>query len=491
MNDDQTPAPLPVPRPSPCPGLLRIVQALDGGICRIKLDAGRLDAAQARAVAAAARDCASGVIEATNRSNLQLRGVRRGEEERLVRRLLDAGLGPRHGSLAGADDVRNLMLSPAAGLDPHLSLDVRPLAARLLLRLQADSRYHALSAKFAIQLDGGEDLAMLEHPHDIWLSPMPAAPTATLVFGLAGCPARDRPLAALPAERGESLVLALLDLFLERAQPQQTRMRHLLQELAGEPLLEALQARLDFPLRRDERVAAWRRSPGRPWSHLGVQPQRQPGLVMVGAAAPLGRLDSACLEGLAELVERHGDGSLRLTPWQGVLLPNLAHASACLEGLAELVERHGDGSLRLTPWQGVLLPNLAHAEADQALLGLRGLGLLTEPDAPLARLIACSGSSACARGLADTKGDALRLAERLGPRSDLPQLHLCGCERSCAAAHRAPLTLLARSGGFYDLYRHDPCHPGFGQLLASRLTFATAADYLAALPSQPTSGKPA
>ncbi|MBF3290314.1 precorrin-3B synthase, partial [Pseudomonas aeruginosa] len=54
-----------------------------------------------------------------------------------------------------------------------------------------------------------------------------------------------------------------------------------------------------------------------------------------------------------------------------------------------------------------------------------------------------------------------------------------------------PLTLLARSGGFYDLYRHDPCHPGFGQLLASRLTFATAADYLAALPSQPTSGKPA
>ncbi|MCS9981346.1 nitrite/sulfite reductase, partial [Pseudomonas aeruginosa] len=202
--------------------------------------------------------------------------------------------------------------------------------------------------------------------------------------------------------------------------------------------------------------AAWRRSPGRPWSHLGVQPQRQPGLVMVGAAAPLGRLDSACLE-----------------------------------GLAELVERHGDGSLRLTPWQGVLLPNLAHAEADQALLGLRGLGLLTEPDAPLARLIACSGSSACARGLADTKGDALRLAERLGPRSDLPQLHLCGCERSCAAAHRAPLTLLARSGGFYDLYRHDPCHPGFGQLLASRLTFATAADYLAALPSQPTSGKPA
>ena len=102
---------------------------------------------------------------------------------------------------------------------------------------------------------------------------MPAAPTATLVFGLAGCPARDRLAACRRA--GESLVLALLDLFLERAQPQQTRMRHLLQELAGEPLLEA-QARLDFPLRRDEAGGGWQRPPGRAWSHLGVQPQRQP-----------------------------------------------------------------------------------------------------------------------------------------------------------------------------------------------------------------------
>ncbi len=65
--DSRRPCPYHVRRP--VPASLRIVQALDGGICRIKLDAGRLDAAQARARRAAARDCASGVIEATNRSN--------------------------------------------------------------------------------------------------------------------------------------------------------------------------------------------------------------------------------------------------------------------------------------------------------------------------------------------------------------------------------------------------------------------------------------
>ena len=121
----------------------------------------------------------------------------------------------------------------------------------------------------------------------------------------------------------------------------------------------------------------------------------------------------------------------------------------------------------------MLLPNLAHAEADQALLGLRGLGLLTEPDAPLARLIACSGSSACARGLADTKGDALRLAERLGPRSTCRNC-------TCAAANGPAPPPTARRSPCWRWRRvpdrHDPCHPRFGQLLASRLTFATAAD---------------
>ena len=63
------------PRPSACPGLWRIVSARDGGICRIKLPGGLLLAEQAEAVAAAAERFAGGVIEATNRGNLQIRGI--------------------------------------------------------------------------------------------------------------------------------------------------------------------------------------------------------------------------------------------------------------------------------------------------------------------------------------------------------------------------------------------------------------------------------
>lgn len=421
-------------RPSPCPGLLRVVASGDGGICRIKLPGGRLDAAGARAIAQAAERHADGVLEATNRANLQIRGVHEGAGAALSAELLRAGLGPR---VTAADDVRNLLLSPAAGLDPAQALDVAPLAATLLDLLQDEPRFHGLSPKFALQLDGGESLAMLEHPHDIWLSAMDAGRFA---FGLAGCPplrAQDRPaLAAVASEQVPALVEALLNLFLDLAGEGVSRMRQLLAKVPAQDLL----ARLDLPLQHD--VADWRRAAVEPFAHLGIRPQRQSGLCSVGAGFVLGRLHSELLR-----------------------------------ELADLAEREGDGSLRLTPWQGLLLPNVPAARASAVLAALDSLGLITSAEQPLSRLLACSGSAGCARGLADTKADALRLAERL--RAPLPAgVHLCGCPRSCAAAHVAPLTLLAIADGRYDLYRRAPGHAGFGQPLARDLTLDAAADRL-------------
>ncbi|MCE6983051.1 precorrin-3B synthase, partial [Pseudomonas frederiksbergensis] len=95
--------------------------------------------------------------------------------------LLAAGLGPRE---AAGDDVRNLMLSPTAGIDPQMLLDTRPLAQQVLQSLETTPRFHQLSAKFAVQLDGGEALAMLEHPHDLWLSPLKLDDELWLAFGL-------------------------------------------------------------------------------------------------------------------------------------------------------------------------------------------------------------------------------------------------------------------------------------------------------------------
>ncbi|MGP0170413.1 precorrin-3B synthase [Pseudomonas sp. NCHU5208] len=422
-------------RPSACPGLLRIVPALDGGICRIKLPGGVLRSAQARAIAQAARQCASGVLELTNRSNLQIRGVLPGQESALIDALLGAGLGPR---VAAADDVRNLLLSPAAGLDPHMRMDVRPLAGQLLDLLQDTPALHALSPKFALQLDGGEALAMREHPHDLWLA---AEDEQHLLLGLAGCPV-DAPLARIEASQAVELVRQLLLLFLELATPEQTRMRQLLTQIPSAELLQRLQARLDFPLQAA--APRWQPSATLMRPPAGIYPQVQSGLYMVAAGAQLGRL----------------------------------HAEQ-LFALAELSERYGDGELRLTPWQGLLLGNVAEAAAHELLTALAELGLLTQADEPLLGLVACTGSAACARGLADSKHHALHLAELLRASGTRPQVHLSACPRSCASARVQPYTLLASTPDHYQLYQRTPEAPGFGRLLVPALTIDEAGAWFA------------
>ncbi|SFG52041.1 precorrin-3B synthase [Pseudomonas sp. NFACC45] len=419
--------------------MLRVVQALDGGICRIKLDGGSIQADQADAVAWAAERFAGGVIEATNRANLQIRGVGP-RHDALVEPLLNAGLGPR--KLAG-DDVRNLMLSPTAGIDRQMLLDTRPLAARILFTLQTHERFHELSAKFAVQLDGGEGVAMLEHHHDLWLSALVRNGEPWLAFGLAGTPL-DKPDGAVRLAQGHDLVVAVLELFLDLARSDQTRMRHLLAEIPRDECLVQLARRVAL-----QPCADWRRDQSIDGLHIGIHSQHDD-RVYVGAAAPLGRLDAVMLR-----------------------------------AAAQLARDKGDASLRFTPWQSLLLPNVRREEADNVLARLEGLGLLCAVDQPLAQLIACTGSSGCGKALADTKADARQLAELLQRQGRALKIHLSGCPRSCAAAHVAPATLLAVAPGRYDLYFRDATQPGFGALQAHDLTIEALGHWLDARPRSP------
>lgn len=463
--------PLPPLRPSACPALARIVAARDGGLCRIKLPGGKLLARQAWEIAEAADAYGSGIVDLTNRANLQVRGVKPDAEMALSRKLSDAGLGPRvgtsesldHPTLAArqalvADDARNLLLSPVAGLDADALCDTTQLAEQILAVLQDDVRLVDLSPKFSVLLDGGERLAVLDHPHDVWFAAMPPASSMgsepRFAVGLAGQPSAHGcdALAAVVADDVVPLLRALLHTFLELAAPDEHRMRDLLRSHERHGILAHAAGRAAIDLQRDAPVKAWRRSVAEPARRFGAYPQRQAGLWHVGGQPPLGRIDTATLR-----------------------------------ALARLASVHGDGSLRCTPWQSVLVPHVAQQDVPQVENGLRSLGFVLDAQAPLARMIACAGSAGCAKGLADTKADALDLATRLPAGVEV---HLSGCTRSCAAAHCAPYTLLAVEPARYDLYRRkpacdaEPSSPAvdgalrFGERIATYLTIEEAAKQL-------------
>ena len=142
---------------------------------------------------------------------------------------------------------------------------------------------------------------------------------------------------------------------------------------------------------------------------------------------------------------------------QGVLIA-LEFGQMQAETLAALAEV---GPLRLTPWRILLIEGTDRAPALP--------GLITDPDDPRLRVVACTGAPGCPQALSPTRPLARALAPHLPNRT---LLHVSGCAKGCAHPAAAPLTLVATGPECFDLIRQgragDP--PSVTGLTAGALT---------------------
>jgi precorrin-3B synthase len=97
--------------------------------------------------------------------------------------------------------------------------------------------------------------------------------------------------------------------------------------------------------------------------------------------------------------------------------------------------------LRLTPWRMILIEGLHELP--------RHDGLVTRPDDPLLRVVACTGAPACPEAQAETRKLAASLAPHLAPDT---RLHVSGCAKGCAHPKASDITLVGTPGGL-DLVR--------------------------------------
>lgn len=139
-----------------CPGALAPMESGDGLVVRIRPRGGRLDAAQAAAIADAAEAHGNGVIELTGRANLQLRGVTTAGHPALLMdlrsaRLLDVD--------AAVERRRNVMVTPFADAGTDT------LAEGLEAALEASDL--ELPSKFGFAVDTGLAPILSDDPADI------------------------------------------------------------------------------------------------------------------------------------------------------------------------------------------------------------------------------------------------------------------------------------------------------------------------------------
>lgn len=135
----------PIPR-GWCPGARRPMRSGDGLILRVRPRGGRLDAAQTFGLADLAERHGTGVVEATSRGNLQLRGVGDGDFEAVLSGLEALGLVE---ASPEEEARRNILLTPFAGAQVA---EAEALAARLGDAL-ADPAMPRPPSKFGVVLD--------------------------------------------------------------------------------------------------------------------------------------------------------------------------------------------------------------------------------------------------------------------------------------------------------------------------------------------------
>lgn len=402
-------------------GLFYVAPAQDAFMCRLRIPGGILNAYQMRGVAAIADDLAGGYADITTRANLQLRQITANNAPEVLLRLSEIGLTSRG---AGADNIRNITGSPTAGIDLQELIDTRPYCRALHHFILYHRELYGLPRKFNIAFDGGGRVAVLEDTNDIGLAAVRVADGFGAVpgvyfrlelGGITGHLDFARPTGVIvPPNDAVRVCNAVVRAFIahgDRTDRSKARLKYVLDRIGMQAFLTEVEGQLGEPLQRVEAAAILPRPMQDKHGHVGVHPQKQNEMNYVGVVCPLGRLIGDQLRGLADVAERFGSGTLRLTVWQNLLISDIP-----------------DGRL------GAALDAIAQLGLDWRASALRG------------GLVACTGNAGCKFSASDTKRHAAALVDWLEARIGIDQpinIHLTGCHHSCAQHYVADIGLLA------------------------------------------------
>ncbi|MEW4486966.1 NirA family protein [Thalassoglobus sp. JC818] len=394
-------------------GLFYVAPNQNSFMCRLRIAGGDLSSWQLRGVADLADRCGGGYVDLTTRANLQIREIPASRGCELLEGLVDLGL-VNKGS--GADNVRNITCSATSGIDPRELCETLPLAKAMHHHILNTRDLYRLPRKFNISFDGGGEIPTLDETNDLAFQ----AVTVTEEFASEELPAGVYFRLALGGITGHEdfarstgvllrhedcvpVADAVLRVFLrsgDRTDREKARLKYVLDDWGFEKFLKAVEEEMGRTLPRVESERFVDPLPPDRWAHVGVHPQKQDNKYYVGVIFPVGRSTSNQTRGLARIAEKYGSGRIRLTVWQNLILPDIDEAD--LEAVKqEIVD----------------------------------LGLDWSASSIRSGLVACTGNKGCKFAAADTKGQAMYLANYLEERIDLDvpiNLHFTGCPNSCA-----------------------------------------------------------
>lgn len=408
---------------------------------RVRATGGAATPAQLLRLAELAEEFGSAYVHITTRQEFQIHDVALENVVAVMRALLPVGLSSRGG---GGNTVRNIVLSPDAGVGKDEVFDPSPWAFALTTRLIAESDSWNLPRKLKIAFSNSPaDTAFAQFTDLGFIASLRDGVEGFKVYVAGGFGAKSSVGHLLhefiPANQiyivAEAVKL-FFDQYGNRKNRNAARLRFLWEQLGEERFLELYREQFAKVAARAEASlepvplavetpqivlapAAAEADAFAAWRKRYVRAQRQPGLDSIVIPARLGNISSDHLKQLASFAASFGEHTVRASFGQNLRLRNIPEE---------------------------YLGNVYRAVEEIASLA----------DAPLllANSVACTGADTCKLGICLPKG-ALSAVERALRKSsaDLDaiddfRLNLSGCPNSCGQHVVADL-------GFYGQARRN------------------------------------
>lgn len=402
-------------------GLFYVAPAQTSYMCRLRIPNGVVKHWQMAGLAELADRYAHGYSHVTTRANLQMREIEPKDAVAMVEAIQDLGLCSRG---SGADNIRNVTGTPTAGIDPQELLDTRPYAREWHNHILNERALYGLPRKFNVGFDGAGRIPVLEDTNDIGFQAVEVkdgfGAEAGIWFrlalgGITGHKdfAKDTGVIVKP-EEATAVADAIVRVYIEhgdRTDRTKARLKYVLDAWGLPKFIAYVEEKLGHKLVKVPGEAIALRPSFDRSAHIGVHRQKQVGFNWVGVVLPVAKLTATQMHGLAKIAQDWGDGDIRLTVWQNLLISGVADDKVAL-----------------------------------AKAAIDALGLTTEATSIRAGLVACTGNVGCRFSASNTKLHAEEIAQYCEARVELDgpvNIHLTGCHHSCAQHYISDIGLLA------------------------------------------------
>ncbi|GGM81757.1 nitrite/sulfite reductase [Dactylosporangium sucinum] len=409
---------------------------------RIRSDGGQLDLAQLRTIASIAQRFARDTADITDRQNIQLHWIEIENVPRIWQELEAVGLSTTE---ACGDTPRVILGSPIAGVAETEVLDPTEAITEINRRFVGDPSLSNLPRKFKSSISWladtpyeANDVSFVGviHPEhgpgfDLWVG-----------GGLSTNPMLAQRLGVwVPLHEVADVWHGVVQVFRDygyRRLRSRARLKFLLADWGAAKFREILEQEY---LKRALVDGPAPDLPEKPVDHVGVHKQWD-GNYFVGAAPIAGR-----------------------------------SSGTQLGRVADLAEEHGSGRVRLTPYQKILVLDVAEDRTESLVKGLQSIGLEPRPSAWRRSTMACTGIEFCKLAIVETKARAAELVEHLERKvaeldADI-SIHLNGCPNACARTQVADIGLkgmLVRDDATGEMVEGFQIHLGGGLGMAAGQT---------------------